>query len=151
MKKSVILVLVLTFISGCNQNDPLKSTGDDNNPSIIFPASYDSLVLNDTIWIAFGDTAGNADENLWLVFDSIGTDSRCPLDVVCFWAGDAEIVFELFRENQSTRFSLHTHPHFITDTTLFNYHFQLCDVLPYPHSDSSYTARDYFVKLVISE
>ena len=32
------------------------------------------------------------DENLWVTFVKVSSDSRCPMNARCIWAGDAEVV-----------------------------------------------------------
>lgn len=43
-----------------------------------------------------------------LTFRSVDADSRCPIDVVCVWAGDAEVALKIDQGSQSAVASLHT-------------------------------------------
>lgn len=46
-----------------------------------------------------------------LRYDALVNDSRCPPDVQCIWAGDAEVAFTWTpRSGAAERFSLHTKP-----------------------------------------
>ena len=40
------------------------------------------------------------EEKLRITFRSVPTDSRCPSDVVCGWAGNGEVVVEVARKNK---------------------------------------------------
>lgn len=51
------------------------------------PASQTDLPV--TLTLEVGDTAHIG--NLPLVFSGVLSDSRCPVDVVCVWSGNAEV------------------------------------------------------------
>ena len=108
------------------------------------------LMLNDTLTIAYQDTLRNADENRWLTFSSLVQDSRCAINVVCIWEGNAEISFTFFNGAKNASFNLNTHPMFGRDTTVLGFDFSLIEVDPYPHIDSLYTADDYSAKILIN-
>ena len=139
------------MIVSCNHDNSLSSSGTNKLNKFIAPASSDSINLNDTISIAFQDTLCNKYENICLSFDSIGVESRCPINVVCIWEGNAEISLAFTKDGLTTKFVLNTHPSFVTDTVLYNYNIELIDILPYPHTDSLYSEYDYSAKLNISK
>jgi hypothetical protein len=112
---------------------------------ILSTEDADTLVLGDTLSISYKDTLYNQDEAVFITFDSLIADSRCPIGVVCFWEGNAELSFVF----NKTRFSLNTHPAFVTDTTLFEYKILLVQVYPYPHIDSTYTADRYRAEICV--
>lgn len=56
-------------------------------------------------------------------------DSRCPIGVVCFWAGEAQVNFEV---TGKTKFDLTLILHRQPVDTVDQYIFRLVDVLPYP-------------------
>ena len=45
--------------------------------------------------LAVGETASLRDQDLSVAFKAVGADSRCPSDVACVWAGDAELLLRL--------------------------------------------------------
>ena len=108
------------------------------------------LMLNDTLKIAYQDTLRNTDENSWLTFSSLVADSRCAINVVCVWEGNAEISFTFFNGIKGISFNLNTHPMFVRDTTVLGFDFSLIEVDPYPHIDSLYTPNDYSVSVLIT-
>jgi hypothetical protein len=46
--------------------------------------------------------------DLRLTFKSVDSDSRCPIDAVCFWAGDGEVALKVERGKQTAVAALHT-------------------------------------------
>ncbi len=104
------------------------------------------LTLGDTLGIAYQDTLFNCEEDIWISFDSLVADSRCPIGVVCIWEGNAEVSLTF----DSTRFHLNTYPNFRTDTTISSFHIDLIDVQPYLHIDSLYTDEQYSVAIRVT-
>jgi len=111
-----------------------------------------SLKLDDSLTLHFQDTLFNNEENIWITFDQVIEDSRCPVDVRCFWAGNAKLGFAIVKEENKVPFTLNTHGgRFPRDTTLFGYKITLLDVKPYPHTDSTFTQIDYSAKIIVSK
>ena len=139
MKKSLpnlllsSMILLLSFCSNPNETNP-----------------YISLRLSDSLTLQFRDTLFNNEENFWITFDSLLADSRCPVDAICLWEGNAELGFTFAKDGNEIPFSLNTHVDFLRDTTLLGYKVSLIDVMPYPHTDSSFTQKDYSTVIVIS-
>ena len=106
--------------------------------------------LSDTLSLDFRETLANSDENISISFNSIISDGRCPVDLRCFWEGNAEIRLIFRKGTQNVEFSLNTAgSYFPNDTLLFGYSIKLIDLLPYPISNLEYKPHDYSVKLVI--
>jgi hypothetical protein len=57
--------------------------------------------------IKIGETIGVGE--LKLTFQRVANDSRCPIDAVCVWAGDAEIALRIEQGGQAAVAALHTH------------------------------------------
>ncbi len=109
------------------------------------------LTLNDTLLIAYQDTLRTTDENSWLTFSSLVSDSRCAINVVCVWAGNAEISLTFFNGIKIASFNLNTHSRSVGDTTILGFNFALLNVDPYPHIDSLYTPNDYSVRVLVTQ
>ncbi len=122
-----------------------------NDDGIFEPVRDNTLVLGDTVNVSYGETLHNFKEQIWITFDSVYEDSRCPLDVECVWAGNAKLGFTFKQSIRKTSFTLNTHPNFNRDTTVYFYQISLVDVLPYPYSDSTYTAGDYTARIVVDK
>ena len=114
LKILTAIIFLFTIIVSCNLDNLLSSSGTNKLTKFIDPVSYDSTILSDTISIAYQDTIKY--ENIWLSFDSIEGDSRCPINVVCIWEGNAEISLALIKDAMTTKFELNTHPLFVSNT-----------------------------------
>jgi len=79
-------------------------------------------------------------------------DSRCPSDVVCVWAGKADVKIKV-ESPVSGNLILSTIINGMDTNmdTLGNYSFQLIDVSPYPVSTEEIKLEDYNVTLKIEE
>ena len=140
MKKLILFFLlssVVSMLSSCvATNDAEPNT---------------SFKLIDSAILQFQDTFFNNEENFQITFDSVLEDSRCPVNAVCKWAGNAKIGFTIANEENKASFTLNTHSgRFPRDTTLLGYKISLLDVMPQPHTDSTFTQNDYSATIVIS-
>lgn len=78
-----------------------------------------------------GDIGG---DNLRLCFDSLISDSRCPANAMCVWAGSALAKFSLAKNGESTSFNLVTlkYGNYNKDTVLLGYKIEFVNLSPYP-------------------
>lgn len=96
----------------------------------------------DLLSIQLHECADNifSDNQVRLCFDSVISDSRCPANVICVWAGIAICKFSFFVNNQLHPVILSTYSSGIynKDTVLSGYKIELINLLPYPgiHTDS---------------
>jgi hypothetical protein len=85
-----------------------------------------------------------------ICFDSV-TDSRCPLTMECFWAGEVTVTLSLKAKDQKRSFQLSTlnaPPYKRQDTTISGNHFKLISVTPYPGDGSQ---NPYKLELSINQ
>jgi hypothetical protein len=76
------LVLLTALVSACGSSATSSS----------FPAPTTTDVsLDQQFTLAPGQTARIPGQGLSVRFDSVTGDSRCPIDAVCVWAGDATV------------------------------------------------------------
>ena len=75
-------------------------------------------------------------------------DSRCPSDVVCIWAGKADVKIKVESPVTGT-ITLSTYNNPVD--TVGNYSFKIIDVLPYPISTKTIKLEDYVVMLKIEK
>lgn len=148
MKYLIFIILFSFLMVSCNSDHSVLSSDSDK---FVMKISPDSITLNDTITIAFNDTVGSTTEDIKLSFDSLGTDSRCPVNVVCIWEGNAEVLFSFFNSEFNTKFKLNTHRSFTHYIVLYGFKIELIDLFPYPHTDSLYTDDDHYAKVIISK
>ena len=72
------------------------------------------------------------------------SDSRCPVDVTCVWAGEVTVAFILQLSGREERFELSTNAPSANAQEL---HFELLDVAPAPRSTTTIAPADYRISL----
>ena len=85
-----------------------------------------------------------------LRFERVQSDSRCPMDALCVWAGDATISVSLNPDNGPTESrEMHTQP---TGSQIWyaNYTITLTALTPYPVSSQEIRAADYIATFVVA-
>ncbi|HEX9249960.1 MAG TPA: hypothetical protein VF856_10700 [Gemmatimonadaceae bacterium] len=83
-------------------------------------------------------------------FDEVRNDSRCPADVTCVWAGDAEVVVTISRNGSldDSRILSFIQPK--NETTSGDLRIHLVDLAPVPRQSDGSAPRAYVVQLVVS-
>lgn len=128
MKTSIIPVLAfLLLISGCNKT-----------PAPVEP------VTGQEFEIKYGETVKLKGTSLILKFLYVTEDSRCPIDAVCKWSGNAKVKLLI----NGTEAALNTHV-LPKDTVIADYKIKLIDVAPYPQVAKEINQQDYIIKLLI--
>src|SRR5688572_32988210 len=93
--------LLIATLAACSSS---TSTGTDGR------AQTSQTVTQREIGRAFemkiGETISVGE--LRLTFRNVEGDSRCPIDAVCVWAGDAEIALRIEQGTQAAVAALHT-------------------------------------------
>lgn len=95
--------------------------------------------------LKFGESVLLNNEML-ITFISVGADSRCPIDAVCVWAGDAEIKLKIKKGGLEKDVVLHTglSPRsFVVD----GYEIILTDVLPLRKVNDNIKPDQYSIQL----
>ena len=85
-----------------------------------------------------------------LRFDRVVADSRCPMDALCVWAGDATLSVTLSASKGGAESrEIHTQP---TGSQLSyaNYTISLTALAPYPRSTQKISAGDYIATFVVT-
>jgi hypothetical protein len=90
---------------------------------------------------------------LRIKFVRVESDSRCPADVKCVWAGNAAVQFRLSSGRESKTLTLNSSPGemFVKEGEYQGYKVTLVDLSPYPRSDRRITVRDWVVTLLVSK
>jgi hypothetical protein len=88
-------------------------------------------------------------DGLRLMFDRVTADSRCPLDALCVWAGEAIVVLTLSQSAapQAER-ELRTTPAF-SEASYLSYVIKLVALAPYPRSTQQIRPEDYVATLTV--
>jgi hypothetical protein len=108
--------------------------------------------LGEPFDLAVGQSIVVGNQGLRVGFTGIASDSRCPLDVVCVWEGDAAA--QIWAEKPSQQrddFQLHTNPQFQRAATYAGYWVSLLAVAPYPEIDLEIDPNDYVVTVVVTD
>jgi len=98
-----------------------------------------------------GAPATIQNEQLEIRVDSVGPDSRCPVDVACVWEGDALVTIALSRQAQAPgRLQLHTSQQFATEGAYLNYRVRLRALTPAPRAGDQIEPAAYTATLIVS-
>lgn len=139
MKKLILLSFLVfgMFILSCS-TDPTDFIGNS-----VFLAKDDSLSVSLKHQESF-----IINDELQVSFLGVAADSRCPLNAMCVWAGDAEIKLNLKFKETTKEVSIHTT--LFPKSILFErYEIDLIEVEPYPVLSSKIEQKDYFIKLKV--
>ncbi|MBM4176352.1 MAG: hypothetical protein FJ213_09295 [Ignavibacteria bacterium] len=133
-------------------------------PLLVFSCSEDSSVdssstLLEEVWLKYKQTISIGAEPIYLTFNEVLSESRCPSNVVCVWQGEANLEFKLFTPSMYERkFNLKiegfvgradTVAHKYIDT--LGYRITLMQLDPYPHTDSTRQIADYSALMKIKK
>lgn len=141
MKRLILFLLsILTLFTynGC-QDEVLLSDYQSVSVSSNTPAS---------VTLKHGESAFLNDE-LLITFSGVGADSRCPIDAICVWAGDAEVKLRLKKGSLEKEIILHTG---LTPTSVLfdGYEIALANVLPARKSTEEIKPNQYSILLRIN-
>ena len=132
---SILLVLISFAVVSCDSSNPIEI----------------STKLSDTITIGINEVYQHKQPNFSLKIDSVLNDSRCPIDVQCFWEGNAEVRFKLSSLNSKTiMFNLNTLQTFGQEVQLNGVKFKLIDLFPHPDIHTKFSYQSYRVKIYYS-
>ncbi|MCP3963547.1 MAG: hypothetical protein GY719_37400 [bacterium] len=98
--------------------------------------------------LAVGEAAALPSKDLTVRFSGVVGDSRCPSDVTCVWAGDAQVDLRLERSDDEISVSLHTHGS--GEAQAFGCTLRLLDLRPYPKSTVDIAPEDYMATLELT-
>ena len=95
-------------------------------------------------------TSAIVSDGLKVTFDGVRSDSRCPMDALCVWAGDATVAVRLSQPpaTQAER-ALHTDPSG-SEAQYLAYVIKLVALAPYPRSDRQIRPDDYVATLTVA-
>ena len=107
--------------------------------------------LRQEFTLRVGQRAAVEGDGLRVRFASVANDSRCPADVTCVWAGNAEVLIEAEAGGGRANLKLNTHggDGFPKESRHQQYSVGLVALSPHPRTDSETKATDYVATLVI--
>ncbi len=138
LKKNIsIIFLFFLFINGCADN----------------PVSIDNVSLNSDFKIKYGRSVYLPDENLFISFQDVVEESRCPEGLECFWQGTAKIKLFIRQGKDTLTDTVETYlPHSIVSIGPINNSnlFDVKDVEPYPKQNVKVDISNYVLTLNVS-
>ena len=134
MEKYFLFLLAIGVFTACN-----NSISDQGN------SIHGNATLN------LGETKYNVTTENTVSLDSVLSDSRCPIDVQCIWAGNAAARFTFLDHGHVIPFTLNTNAAFPVDTLISGYRIRLIDLKPAPHSGVVIKQSDYKADLLITK
>jgi hypothetical protein len=101
--------------------------------------------------LRYGQKAVIGTENLYITFENVVEDSRCPIGYQCVWAGNGAVLLKIGMLNSNA----------LTDTVnttlepqnlyYHMYNITLKGLKPYPVADSVIKKKDYIVTLLVGK
>jgi hypothetical protein len=95
-------------------------------------------------------TSATLQGGLEVAFDAVRSDSRCPMDALCVWAGEGIVAVRLSQSgsDQAER-ELKTAPSG-SEATYGSYSITLITLQPYPRSDRAIQPNDYVATFTVN-
>jgi len=130
---ALLLLLALLLVPACSET-PTEPVG----PS-----------LGEQFSLGVGESASIRSERVTISFERLLGDSRCPIDAICIWEGEALVALSIEeRGRPAFSFELSTRA---PQTTVSSYRITLRGVTPAPRSNVRIDPRSYRVELVVTK
>jgi hypothetical protein len=134
--------LLVAALAACSSNPSSDLTATSQNTQ-----NLSQQELGKAFAMKIGDSVALND--LRLTFQRVAADSRCPIDAVCVWAGDAEIALKIEQGSKSAVAALHTtlEP---KKTEWNGYTISLVSVSPSRQASKGIDPADYRAEIVVT-
>jgi hypothetical protein len=114
-------------------------------------ADTTNVLINKEFSLGIGQTASIEREKLFINFKAVLEDSRCPVNVVCVWAGNGKVEFEILDiDGQHKTLTLNTEDE-PRATTLKGHKLKLISLNPPRVDGVSMSPGDYSVTLLVEK
>jgi hypothetical protein len=104
-----------------------------------------------TFALPLGKTAVVKGTDVRLTFKDVRTDSRCPIDVQCIWAGEAKIGVVISGNGTSEETKVMGLPPGDSETRAGNLRIRFVGLAPVPRQAAAGTPRAYVANLVLDQ
>ena len=95
-------------------------------------------------------SSATLDGGLTIAFDRVTSDSRCPMNAFCVWAGDAIVAVSLSQgPGGPAARELHTDAR-AAEASYLAYSIKLLALAPYPRTDRQILPGDYVATLTVA-
>ena len=113
------------------------------------PTQPDRVPKNEPFDLRIGESALTTDD-VRIRFDTVRSDSRCPMDALCVRAGEAVIALTVSSVGEiPVGRELDTTPA-RSSTTFLHYTITLSSLQPYPRSDRQIRPEDYVATFIVN-
>ncbi|MBR9989969.1 MAG: hypothetical protein KFH98_09450 [Gemmatimonadetes bacterium] len=138
--RTIVLFAAVSLTSGCGGAlEPVEHGGN----VVIAEAG-------DTVDLRFGESALLGTDGARITFTTVESDSRCPVDVTCVWAGDAHVrITGDGLSSPAQSLDLHTGVEPVA-AEFAGYRIRLIDVTPVRRENDTVRPSDYSIRLAIS-
>ena len=104
-----------------------------NRQQVTDEMKISSFNLGDTTLININDIVlCNDDLALFVQFDSVIEDSRCPYNSNCIWEGNAELAFSITYKKELQNITLNTSKKMGKTKSVYGFTFEIISLDPYP-------------------
>ena len=142
MKIKHLAVLLISFaISACSSSNALPTE----------PVIYSQAEAADSVRVRVGQTI--VVEGIKVRFSAVESDSRCPMDAICVWQGDAvaNFVVEQNCDCRTPAFELKLHTTLEPKSgTAYGFRVALINLQPYPRASSPTKPDAYYAWIRIT-
>lgn len=118
----------------------------------VYVSDYQScrfLKYNTRVDLPYGECLSDPSRNMFICFDSVLTDSRCPTGLMCIWAGEAIARFE-FKEYGGEIITADLHVGTV-DSVIGSYKFSFTDLSPYPSVEHHPELKEYVATIIVKQ
>jgi hypothetical protein len=126
--KYIILLLSMMLFNSCKSSNEIELESDK------------------FLKIKYKKSINFNDSDIKIELLEVLEDSRCPEDVICFWAGNANVLIKFADSTFSINSTISPKSFKYKD-----YNIVLVNLSPYPHSKKIINKKDYIVSLDIQE
>jgi hypothetical protein len=146
-----IATAILLIFMACQKDNAPSSVPTSSTSSSTTTGPTRVVSLLDTLTIKMNETVISGSFSIKL--DSITSDSRCPTDFTCVWAGaaDAKLLIKKDMDNQFVRLTTQRSTvQGLKDTvTVFNHFIKFLDIAPTSKSGVQTEQKDYVIRLLV--
>ena len=89
------------------------------------------------------------ERGLTITFDRVVADSRCPMDALCIWAGDAVVALSI-SGGAGGPVTRELHTYLESEASYPGYSIKLLALAPYPRSDRTIRPSEYVATLTVA-
>lgn len=131
----ILSFLIVFLFSGCLEN----------------LTNYNEVPLNEEFEIRYGESVHISQYGVTIKFAAVEDDSRCPIDAICIWEGNAIVVLKLTNstgEEKTAKLNTSLDP---KQVEFFSLIIELKGLKPYPKSDEIIEQKDYTAQLLVKK